>query len=100
MCPPLRDFARLMTASEPRSSMSCTFCSSSRMLATAAHHPTRRPLVQNRTRLPGCALLRRSELHEVFAGEACVAERPRLGAHRLVHSFLGEISERVRGHIF
>src|SRR2546423_9653785 len=109
MWPPLRDFARLMTASAPRSSMSCTFCSSSRMVGTAAHHPTLGTIVQNATgrrasasAKPGSgdgASLRGGELYEVLAGEARVAECSRFRPDRFVHSLLREIPERVRGDV-
>ena len=35
MCPPLRDRARLITASCPRSSSSCSFCSRSMIVPTS-----------------------------------------------------------------
>src|SRR5216683_4299717 len=112
MWPPAVDLERLNTASCCRSSRIWSLTSRSTNDATEGLHPSRyTPLAvetQKSGGQGGCELdwvragsrLGSRQLHQVFAGEAGVAERARLGLGRLVHAVAGEIAEAVGRDVF
>src|SRR5438132_2619512 len=118
MWPPDRELARLITASCWRSSMSWTLTSRS-MIDGTVKCPRPENILRVRAerdlsaqdgevfrRAGRFAFLRavlarrgRRELNQVFAGEAGVAERARLGLGGLVHPVLREVAEAVGGDV-
>src|SRR5437764_7355339 len=115
MCPPAVDRERLITASCWRSSSSWILTSRSTIDATGASAYLCIPggsSAQNcdvfgrtgrfaflRAMLAGGARLGRSELDQILAGEAGIAEAARLGLDRLVHPLARQIPQAVGGDV-